>query len=169
MEVRKAQLTDVNDIMNIYYLATERMSAEGNKNQWNDEESFLKGILNYISEGKMNVVVDDEIVGFYAQIYGIDKTYNEIKGKWLNDEEYVTIHKIASKYPRRHIASFILKQVEQEALRNNIRNIRIDTHYQNISMQEFLKNQGFVYCGVISIACDFANQASLRNAYLKRI
>ena len=85
-------------------------------------------------------------------IFGIDKTYNEIDGKWINNDSYITIHKIASKYFQKGIASFMLNHAITTAKSNNIYNIRIDTHKDNLSMQRFLTKHDFKACGTIYLA-----------------
>lgn len=168
MLIRKANILDLKQIKNLYTIARRHMIEEGNLTQWADEEMFIKETENFIKQECLYVViVKDEIVGIYALIYGIDETYNVIDGKWTNDDVYVTIHKMAVKYYRKGIASKMLEHITKEIKLKNISNIRIDTHKDNISMNKFLLNYDFIYCGVISIKNDFNNVDSLRNAYLK--
>ena len=171
MIIRKAILDDLQSIKIVYDEAVKHMISEGNIDQWNDYNSFEKGVIKYINEGCFYVVESDvEIVGIFALIYGIDETYNSIRyGSWANHDEYVTIHKIASKYFERHIASFILNYIINEIKTKNINNIRIDTHRNNISMKTFLNKKGFKYCGEISITCDFNDLPSLRDAFIKEL
>src|SRR5574344_1827999 len=73
-------------------------------------------------------------------------TYIELPGKWLNDEPYGTIHRIAS--------DGVTKGVFATAFsfcKSKIYNIRIDTHRDNFVMQNNLVTKGFVRCGLIYI------------------
>lgn len=169
MEIKLAEFKDYDEIYNIYLIAQKHMSDENNHKQWSDKEVFKKDVERYLNNKCFYIVLDEnEIVGFFALIYGIDHTYDEIRdGQWLNEEEYVTIHKIASKYFQKHIASFILENVESKVKNQNIKNVRIDTHEKNISMRTFLEKRGFKKCGVISIEYNFNNIDSLRYAYQK--
>ena len=169
MKVYKATLNDLNDIKLIHGLAIIHMNEEENHNQWiRNDEKFLNKMIDYIQSGDFYIVKEnEETIGFFAMIFGVDITYNVIDGKWINNDEYVTIHKIASKYYRRHIASFILSYVEQTIANKGIKNIRIDTHIDNVSMNAFLLKNGFVKCGTISITCNFEDKNSLRIAYQK--
>ena len=169
MKVHKATLNDFDDIRLIHSLAIKHMNEENNHNQWlKNDEKFIQKMIDYINCGDFYIVKEnEEIVGFFAMIFGIDVTYNDIDGKWLNNDSYVTIHKIASKYYRRHIASFILDYVTKEAAKKNIHNIRIDTHKVNVSMRSFLIRNGFSECETISITCNFNEEASSRIAYQK--
>ena len=171
LSIRKAELNDLNQIKDVYNIAVKHMCDEGNINQWNDYFSFEKGVINYINNDCFYVVTKEkEIVGMFALIYGIDITYNNIRnGKWVNNDNYVTIHKIAVKYFQMNIASYILDYIIQKIKNENIFNIRIDTHKDNISMQSFLNKKGFIHCGEISITCDFNDLPSLREAFMKEL
>lgn len=172
MKVYKANLNDINDIVNIYNLAVDHMYNENNTNQWQkNNDKFIPSITKYIEENNFYVVKEnEEIIGFFAMIFGIDKSYNDIRsGKWANDDPYVTIHKIASKYYQKGIASFILNYVSETAKEKSIYNIRIDTHKDNISMNSFLLKNDFINCGIISYTCNFNDLSTHRIAYLKQL
>lgn len=168
MNIREASMNDLIQIENLYDVARSHMVSEKNFNQWNDKTEFMVEIQEYIKQSKLRVVIENqEVVGIYALIYGEDPTYSKIIGQWENNEEYVTIHKMAVKYFRKHIASYILENIILEIKNKNILNIRIDTHKDNLSMNMFLKKEGFIDCGIISIKNDFNDINSLRKAYLK--
>ena len=172
MEIIRANINDLNEVSKIFINASIHMKEEKNLKQWEViDNDFINSIIAYIKKKEAYIVKNgDEIVGFFALIYDEDKTYKVIKnGKWLNDEKYVTIHKIAVKYFQKHIATFILKYIENKIKSENIYNIRIDTHNDNISMLSFLKKNNFSYCGIISITCDFNDFISLRKAFIKVI
>ena len=171
MKIYKANKNDLNEIEKIYHIAVDHMIDENNTNQWkHNNVNFARQISDYIDNNNFYVVKqNNEIIGFFAMIFGIDKTYDEIDGKWINNDPYVTIHKIASKYFQKGIASFVLNHVIKSAIKNDIYNIRIDTHKDNISMQKFLEKNDFIKCGIISITCNFDDNDSLRYAYLKQL
>ena len=171
MDIYKASKNDINELVSIYHIAVDHMYEENNFDQWKkDDTNFIRQVNNYIDNDCFyKVVENNEIIGFFAMIFGEDKTYNQIHGKWLNNDPYVTIHKIASKYYKRKIASNILDFVIKTAKQKSIYNIRIDTHNDNISMLSFLKKNNFSYCGIISITCDFNDLNSLRKAFIKVI
>ena len=74
---------------------------------------------------------------------------------WPNNEEYGTIHRIASNGLRRGVFEEVLSYAKI-----NISNIRIDTHEDNKFMQQKLNKNNFKYCGIIYI-----NDGSPRRAY----
>lgn len=171
MQIVKAKVNDINELIKVYHIAVDHMFNENNTNQWqHDEDNFVRLVNKYIDDKNFYIIKEnDEIVGFFAMIFGVDITYNQIDGKWINNDPYVTVHKIASKYYKKGIASFMLNYVINQAIKNNVYNIRIDTHKDNISMQSFLAKHNFVKCGVISITCNFNDLNSLRYAYLKQL
>lgn len=166
MRVELVNLNDLEELMNIYSLARFRMIEEGNITQWDNSSVFRDELVFYIQNNILyKVVKNDEILGYFAFIYEEENAYNIINGKWLNEEKYVTIHKIASKYNNIGIGSYIIKYVINRCKNENIYNVKIDTHANNKSMNKFLINKGFVKCGVISLTLDFKDAYSLRNAY----
>lgn len=171
MKVVKAKIEDKKAILDVYKNATFHMKSEKNLTQRTDSpDEFFNKLIKYIQDEVFYLVVrNDEVIGFFTIIYGIDKSYNDIKGKWTNDLPYVTVHKIASKYYREKIGTFMLSYIMKQAISNMVYNIRIDTHKDNVSMNNFLLNNDFVYCGVISYTCDFNDKSSHRNAYIKEL
>lgn len=166
MKIEVCNLCDIDELMEIYGSARIRMINEGNFTQWDNKDVYKSELVDYIRKKILyKVVKNDEIVGHFAYILGGDIAYSNIDGSWLNDNEYVTIHKIASKYPKNGIASFIMNYVIDRAISEKIYDIRIDTHKNNISMNNFLQRLNFIFCGIISLNLDFNNQYQLRNAY----
>lgn len=80
---------------------------------------------------------------------GPDPTYLVIReGAWVNESApYRVIHKLAS-YGN-GAGRFCLDWCWSQ-----FRNLRIDTHRDNIPMQALLKKCGFVYCGLIDTLHD---------------
>ncbi len=169
MEIRLAQHFDFAEIKQIFKSAISYMQAEGNVVQWQQKETLSEAeIKELIASNTFYVVLNNaEIIGCYKLVMGLEPTYRQIKGQWLNDELYATIHKIVVKYHGKGVADFMLYQIEQSLIKQKIRNLRIDTYQANVSMQKFLAKHGFIKCGVISLDCDFSNSDSLRLAYQK--
>jgi len=173
MDIKLATINDLDEIYSIFLNAIKRMNAEGNTIQWQTNDGLTMSDVSNLITSKPNecykVLENDEIVGFFRLVKGIDETYLRIDGKWDNEDEYVTIHKIVVRYVRRGIASYILNFIIDSIKEQSINNIRIDTHSTNRSMKAFLNDKGFKYCGVISINNDFSNLHSLREAYIYTI
>ena len=107
----------------------------------------IEEVKRDIAQGVNYVVLDgDSLIATFSAIPGIDPTYLDIEGEWLNDEEYVTIHKLAKGKGGTHIFEFVVDFCFRIA-----DNIRIDTHEDNAPMRHLLKKNGFSYCGIIHL------------------
>lgn len=158
MKIELAKKTDLDKLLEIYREAREFMKNSGNKTQWGDNKPSKETLERDIENKNLYKVVDfDEIVGAFALIYGEDKTYLEIDGKWLNDEPYATLHRVASSGKARGIMSEIINFSEEK-----YENLRIDTHKNNHKMLDKIRENGFTYCGVIKI-----DDGSPREAFQK--
>ncbi len=98
LKVRKAQVSDLERILEIYSIARQFMKMTGNPRQWGDtspRQSLIDGDL----ENGTGYVVEEEgkVIGCFAMLDGPDPTYAKIyDGEWLNEEPYIVIHRIAS-------------------------------------------------------------------------
>ena len=150
MRIRKTEINDIVRVLEIYENGRQYMRQNGNLEQWNNNYPSKEVVDEDISNGWSYVVIDEdtsEIIGVFAYLPGPDITYRKIyEGKWPNDKDYYVIHRIAVAVHRRGVASFIY-----EYCLKNSDVIRIDTHNDNIPMQNSLKKNGFSYCGIIHL------------------
>ena len=146
MEIRKTNKNDLEEIIKLYESARQYMLEHGNPNQWVDGYPDAKVILMDIENGQHFICVDGRrLLGCFAFIEGDDPTYKEIvKGDWLDNKPYAVIHRIAVLEHGKGIGSTCI-----EWCANRHKNIRVDTHKDNISMQRLLNKKRFQYCGVI--------------------
>lgn len=148
MEVRKTRLEELELVMDIYHRAQDVMAERGNPSQWGHFYPTKAMIEDDILKGRSYVLMDKEqILGVFMLLSGADPSYSYIEdGEWPNDEEYLTIHRIAS--------SGIEKGVFRGAFdyaRSICSNVRVDTHKDNIAMQAAIERCGFKRCGVIYV------------------
>ena len=149
--IRLARIEDLNEIMEIVKDAKAFLKSQG-VDQWQGDYPTSEVFIKDISNNNLYVYEEEIIKGFIAIIKGIDVTYNKIyEGAWLNDGEYVTIHRIAVKKEARNknIATSLIDYTEHLATKDNIKSIRIDTHKENIPMQNMITKNGFIKCGII--------------------
>jgi hypothetical protein len=143
--IRLATIDDLNKIMDIYNYARLFMAETGNPNQWINNYPSRELIISDIEKQELFICYDNEkIYGVFVFFMHIDETYNYIEGNWLNNEEYGVIHRIASAGCKKGVFS-----EAYEFIKNYVSNIRIDTHVDNIVMQNVLKKHGSVKCGTI--------------------
>lgn len=147
MYIRKAESEDMNVIMDIYKAAQDFMIESGNPNQWGRTYPSRKLIEDDIASRACHLVCDDDICGVFALFRGDEPTYHHIEnGEWLNDDEYVTVHRIASSGKSKGIFNFAIGYCKSIS-----DNIRIDTHKSNMIMQKLIESNGFQRCGIIHV------------------
>jgi hypothetical protein len=150
MNIRKAQESDLPEILALYEKARAFMAETGNPHQWGDDHYPSESILkNDIRNGNLYVGVDEEdsVHFVFAFILGKDPTYSVIEdGAWLDENPYGTIHRIASD----HFYPDVLGTVLAFALAI-IPEIRADTHQDNLIMQKALLRHGFQRVGIIYV------------------
>ena len=148
MRIRKATQQDLHSIMQLYENARAFMREHGNPGQWGTTYPPQNMIETDIRFGNLYVCIEKdtiEAVFFYKD--GIDPTYLKIyDGQWKNDAPYGVVHRITSSGKVKGAASFCLDWAFSQC-----GNLKIDTHENNIVMQNMLKKNGFTYCGRIYI------------------
>ncbi len=159
MNVRKAAEKDLNRIMEIYKGARDFMRENGNPDQWGDSYPSRELIANDIQSGCCHVCeMQGALVGVFYYKEETDPTYEKIyEGEWINPAPYAVIHRIAVATHCRGVASFCF-----DYCFSLCRNIKIDTHRNNLPMQRSLAKNGFTRCGII-----YLEDGSERIAYQK--
>lgn len=148
--IREARPEDMAEIMAVMDAARQIMRQSGNMQQWvagYPSEAAIRNDMNV--QGGFVVEDDGRLVGYFAFLPSPEPTYEKIYGgAWLDDERpYHVVHRIAS-YPDVHgvfgsIMDFCFSRD---------RNLRIDTHRDNLIMQHLMTRHGFAYCGIIYLA-----------------
>lgn len=158
-EVVQAQACHLERIMKLYEGARKFMAEHGNPNQWPPSYPPKDQVEEDIREGHMFLcTANGRIAAVFYYRLGEDPTYRVIKdGQWKCDGEYGVVHRITSDGSVRGAGSFCLQWAWRQC-----RNLRIDTHRDNIVMQNLLKKNGFEYCGIIRLS-----QGEERLAYQK--
>lgn len=136
--------------------------------QWQDGYPNENQILLDISNNDSYVVIDDNdtIMATSVCTTKNESTYDHIDGKWLtpNNPTYGVIHRIAvsNKFRKHGLARFVFDYYETALIENNISSLRVDTHKENLGMQQLLGSMGYEYCGIITLS-----SGALRLAYEK--
>ena len=146
MRIRKTTVSDIESVGEIYTAARQFMRDAGNANQWNDDYPNANTAFQDMLDGIGYVCEDGgEVVAAFAFAKENEPTYNAIyDGSWLNNEPYAYIHRIAVRYHGKGIVDFCFCECFKMH-----RNLKIDTHRDNIPMQRVLTRNGFKKCGII--------------------
>ena len=148
---RQAELSEIAPIWEILQQAIQRRKEDGS-NQWQDGYPNLDVIHKDIQKGEGFVLVDGEkIIGYSAVLINDEPAYAGIEGKWLTNDDFVVIHRVAlsENYLGKGLAKKIIGYVEDFAIQNNIYSIKADTNFDNIPMMKIFENLGYTYCGEV--------------------
>lgn len=145
--IRLSLESDVPRMQEVFSEARSIMRSSGNMNQWTGGYPSDGQLLLDISR-KVSYIIEEDgiIVGTFAFIKGVEPTYLKIYGGcWKNDcSEYATIHRLASTKDSHDVARTCFEWAWEQ-----IQNLRIDTHRDNLIMQHCIEKAGFEYCGII--------------------
>ncbi len=146
MNIRHADISELDLIMQIYRTAKAYMDATGNDTQWEvgypSEDMIREDIL------ARSLYVIEENAEIHAAFYfhnGEDELYRKIyDGAWCSDAPYGVIHRVASDGVMHGVVGACVAFAAQ-----SVPNLRIDTHKNNHTMQRALEKCGFVQCGTV--------------------
>lgn len=152
MEFRRSTKSDLKEIIEIIKEAQNYFKAN-NIDQWQDGYPNEESIMNDIESGESYILLkDNKIIATAYLSFNGESDYDIIhEGKWVGDEKYAVIHRVAvsNNMKGQGIAGELFKKIENLCLENKVNHIRIDTHRHNRSMQRFLMKSRFEYCGII--------------------
>jgi GNAT superfamily N-acetyltransferase len=160
---RKAEMSETSQIWEILQQAILRRKQDGS-DQWQDGYPNPDVVQNDIEKGVGFVLLEGEtIIGYSAVIMNYEPAYDDIRGQWLTNDDFVVIHRVAisEDYLGKGLAKKIIKYVEEFALQNDIYSIKADTNFDNIPMIKIFENMGYTLCGEVYF------RGSARKAYEK--
>lgn len=145
-DIYKTDLSDLSEIMLIYNHARDLMNSHDNY-QWDEYYPTKEMIIDDIEqENHFSIKENNEIIGVFTLV-DYDSLYDDIDGKWLNDNPYVEIKRIALKKLDFSLISYIIDWVFKKCP-----NIKVDTGEDNIAVQRILEHNNFVCCGKLKPA-----------------
>ena len=160
MDIRRSRPEDLPAILELYHGARDFMRQSGNMTQWAGIDGPETRAGADITEGRSFLCCEEnEILAvFVFEPEADDPTYREIwDGSWPDDGSYGVLHRIAVGVPGRDIAGYCFDWCAARC-----RQLRADTHADNIPMQRAMEKNGFSRCGIIRV-----NDGSERIAYYR--
>ncbi|GHV55733.1 N-acetyltransferase [Bacteroidia bacterium] len=151
IQLRKARTEDVERIWQIILQAKEQMRLR-NSRQWQDGYPAVENITGDIANGYGHVLsLNNEIIAYAAVIYTGEPAYNHIQGKWLSDQPYVVVHRlaVADEMKRQGIATLFMQKIVELSRQKGVYSFRVDTNFDNLYMQKIFAKLGFIYCGEV--------------------
>ena len=154
MKIRHSIPEDLPRIMEIYDYARRFMAEHGNPNQWGPTNWPPESLIRAdIAEQKSYVCVQDgEIVGTFFYDFGtdIEPNYRVIEdGAWIGSDTCGVLHRLAAAGTAKGVGSACIEWAYAQC-----RHLRVDTHTDNVVMQNLLKKHGFIHCGTIYVPED---------------
>lgn len=148
---RQAKNDDFSRVWEIVQQAVAQMTRE-NKQQWDDTYPRAEHIAMDIIKGYTYVLCNKKsIVACGAVVFDGEDSFKDIKGKWLSENPYVVLHRlaVASDMKCKGIATIFMQEVEKISKEKGVYSFKVDTNFDNFSMQKVLEKLGFTYCGEI--------------------
>lgn len=149
--VRLGKKEDAYQVEEIFEDAKRKFAFEKTY-QWKGDYPNINNFYYDLENNQVIVYENNDVIdGVATVVFTKDLNYEVIQGKWLNDDKYVSIHRIATKAGNynKGIGYSLFKNAEEIAIKNGINNIKIDTHENNISMRHLLNKLGYQECGKI--------------------
>lgn len=154
MLIRHAVEDDFHRMMEIYAYARKFMADHGNPNQWGPTNWPPEALIHQDIADQCSYVCEENgrVIGvfFYTSGKDIEPTYRLIEdGTWRDNEAYGVVHRIAGDGSRKGIGTFCINWAYEQCGR-----LRMDTHADNIVMQNLLTKLGFEKRGIIHVVED---------------
>lgn len=153
MEIRKAEMKDLDQIMEIIRQAKQYFHDNGIP-QWQSEYPDETDIRADIENNGGVVLEENGEIEAYCYIAIMqDPNYEVIEGRWLNDSPYAVMHRtcVRNTCKGKGAAGMFVEYAKKKVLETGLCDIRVDTHELNTSMRHMVKKAGFVECGIIHV------------------
>ncbi len=149
MKILKAQLNNVEEVLEIIQQAKDSLKAM-NIDQWQAGYPNRDSIVCDINNNNAYVLIEDKVVGYMFLSLEREPAYNDSRCHWLNQDRYGIIHRLCvrNEYKGKGLSYSLFKFAEEFCLSNQVENLRIDTHIDNIIMQNALKKLNYKFCGL---------------------
>ena len=151
MIIRPAILNDIPHIMQLIADVVPAMNATGNY-QWDSTYPNAEVFENDIALNQLWVAEHENLITGIAAIT-TDQEPEYAHVGWDINETAIVTHRLAvsEKYRGKGIGALLLQQAENEAIRRNIKILRIDTNTNNQATQKLFPKMGYQFAGEIGL------------------
>ena len=151
MEIRKAELDDIANIMRVVRKVVPLMHKAGNY-QWTDDYPNPEVFEKDIALDQLWVsTLDSKIAGVIA--ITTEQSPEYVDAGWDITEEAIVTHRLAvdPDFQGSGIAKALMNYAEQVAKERDMTILRVDTNSQNKATQSLFVKLGYQYSGTISL------------------
>jgi len=151
MILRKATFSELPVIWRILQEAIEQRRQDGS-DQWQNGYPNEQTVHDDITNGYGYVLVENDVILAYAAIMvGVEPAYNDIRGSWLTNDDYVVVHRVATANHAKGkgVATRLFLAIEDLCAAQNVYSIKVDTNFDNVPMLKILDKLNYTYCGEI--------------------
>lgn len=173
LNVRLAEAADEPFVLALYAEARAFLAASG-VDQWQDGYPDRQNFRQDLAAGKSYILelISAEkrtaAASFFLN-FDPDPDYDKpaYRGLWSEAVPYAAIHRlaVAEKFRGRGLTRAVFLFAAQEAAARGVRQLRIDTHQDNLAMQRALAAAGFRRRGEIILGGENEREALRRIAY----
>ncbi|MGK4151611.1 GNAT family N-acetyltransferase [Kurthia gibsonii] len=121
--------------------------------QWQNGYPDLEQMKKDVEQQKSYVLMDGQkIIGTVCLDEDGELAYDALNGKWSSNDPYIAIHRmaVAKETAAKGIGTQFLQAIEEVVLAKGFKQIRLDTHTENIPMQRVAKKNHYQYVGNVS-------------------
>lgn len=155
MKFQKATFEQLSCIWQIIQQAIALRKSQGSE-QWQNGYPNLEVLKKDISMGCGYVLISGNEILAYAAIFSQEEpAYNNItNGNWINQEPYICVYRLAVKQNSVYngLATHLMQCTEKLAQEFQIKNIRLDTNFDNLAMLRILEKLNYTFCGNVMYA-----------------
>lgn len=151
MKIRKAELQDLNEIIDIYNNVIITME-KNNIHQWDEIYPNSTILKEDILNREMSVVVKEDVI-VSVVVINTDFDAQYINGKWkYNNESFVVIHRLCVNplYQNQKLGRNTMLIIEEQLKNNGIQSIRLDAFSQNPYALRMYQNLGYEKVGEVN-------------------
>ena len=152
MTIRKANKTDLDNIMSMYKSCVNGMVNNG-IDQWDETYPNANIILEDLKAMTYYVVeIDRSIIGGINIDQNQDKTYLEMDWKDKSNS-FLIVHRLAVKeeFWNKKIGKYLMLFAEELVREKGLKSIRLDTYSGNPKAMKFYKKLGYSELGSINL------------------
>lgn len=150
MEIKKAKIEDIHEIMEIVKLAVADMH-EQEVYQWDHTYPSKEIVTEDINEGNLYMYVEENIIkGFIVLNEYQDKEYEELHWKY-NTGKQLVIHRLCvnPQYKGKGIATKLIEYADIYGRDNKYSAIRLDTFIDNKRACRLYEKEGYSIVGAL--------------------